>query len=187
MNKFIVFTAPSGSGKTTIVRHLLRAVPNLAFSVSACSRHQRPNETEGKDYYFLTPEVFKQKIDDNQFVEWEEVYADNLYGTLKSEVKRLFEEGKSIVFDIDVQGALNLKKQFGDQALTVFVQVPSMETLEQRLRNRKTETDEKIAIRIQKAQNELQFANQFDTILLNDDLNRTLKRAEWIVEEFLNR
>lgn len=185
MNKLIIFSAPSGAGKTTIVQHLLKVRNDLMFSVSACSRAKRTNEIDGKDYYFLTLQDFKQKIKEEAFVEWEEVYENNFYGTLKTEIQRIFELGKAVVFDVDVVGGLNLKKQFGDQALAIFVKPPSKEILYERLKARKTESAEKIAYRIAKAEKELEFENKFDLILLNDDLNKALKDAEKIVADFL--
>ncbi len=184
--KCIIFSAPSGAGKTTIVRHLLTQDFDLEFSISACSREKRGNEEDGKDYYFLSAEAFKQKIKDEDFVEWEEVYKDNFYGTLKSEIDRIWAQGKHVIFDVDVVGGLNLKRYFQDQALAIFVMPPSVEALESRLRYRDTETEEKIQTRMSKAKTELDFANQFDTIILNDQLDRALKIAEEKVSQFLN-
>lgn len=183
--KLIIFSAPSGAGKTTIVQHLLRVFPDLEFSISACSREIRRGETYGVDYYFLTIEEFKEKIANNEFVEWEEVYKDNFYGTLRSEIERIWRKGKHIIFDMDVIGGLNLKKQFGDQALAIFVMPPSVEHLENRLRQRETETPESIARRIGKAEKEIESANQFDKIILNDNLHHAFEAAENIVGEFL--
>ena len=154
MSKLIVFTAPSGAGKTTIVRHLINSIPNLAFSVSATTRYQRPNEVHGKDYYFLSPEDFRQKIKNDEFVEWEEVYQDQYYGTLKSEVHRLWDLDQHIIFDIDVQGALNVKKAYPEKTLTVFVKAPSLEALMNRLQNRNTETAAQLQKRMDKAKYE---------------------------------
>jgi guanylate kinase len=184
--KLIIFSAPSGAGKTTIVQHLLKVFPDLEFSVSACSRPMRRGEEIGKDYYFLTVEEFKEKIERGEFAEWEEVYKDNFYGTLKSEIERIRRKGNHIIFDMDVVGGLNLKKQFGDQALAVFVMPPSIEHLENRLKTRETETPESIARRIGKAEVELQTAQQFDKIILNDNLEHALAEAEKIVEAFIN-
>ncbi len=184
--KCIIFSAPSGAGKTTIVRHLLSQDFGLEFSISACSRERRSNEVDGKDYYFLSAEAFKQKIRDEDFVEWEEVYKDNYYGTLKSEIDRIWSQGKHVIFDVDVVGGLNLKQYFGDKALAIFVMPPSVEALESRLRYRDTETEEKIQTRMSKAKTELDFANKFDTIILNDQLDRALKIAEEKVTQFLN-
>lgn len=183
--KLIIFSAPSGAGKTTIVHHLLKEFPELEFSVSACSRPMRKNETQGVDYYFLSAEEFKQKIANGEFVEWEEVYKDNFYGTLKSEILRVWKKGKHILFDIDVKGGLNLKNQFGDESLAVFVMPPSIEHLKARLKSRETETPENIAKRINKAELELQAAPKFDKIILNDNLERAFAEAEKLVSEFI--
>ncbi|MES2556804.1 MAG: guanylate kinase [Bacteroidota bacterium] len=183
--KCIIFSAPSGAGKTTIVHHLLGADLGLAFSVSACSRDPRPNETDGKDYYFLGVEGFKKAIADGDFVEWEEVYANNFYGTLRSELERIWSAGKTVIFDVDVVGGLNIKRIVGDNALAVFVQPPTFDALEERLRGRSTESDEKIAIRLAKAKQELASASQFDVVLVNDQLERACAEAEEIVHQFL--
>ena len=185
--KCIIFSAPSGAGKTTIVHYLLGRDLGLEFSVSACSREPRKNETNGKDYYFLGVEGFQKKINEGAFVEWEEVYTNNYYGTLSSELERIWSHGKSVIFDVDVIGGLNLKKLFGEQALAIFVQPPSVEELERRLRGRSTETEEKINQRIGKAKNELTYADQFDEILINDDLDQACKKAELIVKAFLDQ
>ena len=185
--KLIIFSAPSGAGKTTIVHHLLNVFPQLEFSVSACSRPIRKGETQGVDYYFLSLEEFKNKISNNEFVEWEEVYKDNFYGTLKTEIERIWKKGKHIIFDMDVVGGLNLKKQFGDLALAIFVMPPSIEHLEARLRSRETETPESIARRIGKAENELQTAEMFDKIILNDKLESAFAEAEKAVAHFLSK
>ncbi|MBL7943244.1 MAG: guanylate kinase [Flavobacteriales bacterium] len=184
--KAIIFSAPSGSGKTTIVHHLL-GVPdlNLAFSVSATSRPKRGAEADGRDYFFITPEEFIDRARKGDFIEWEEVYKDQYYGTLKSEIDRLWSEGKNVIFDVDVVGGLNLKKYFGEQSLALFVQPPSIETLRFRLRNRSTETDEKIAMRIDKAQKEMAYAPKFDAVIVNDILEDALIQAESKVREFL--
>jgi len=188
MNKLIIFSAPSGSGKTTIVKHLLAIKPlNLAFSISATSRAPRGEEQHGKEYYFLSAETFKKRIADNDFLEWEEVYKDFYYGTLKEEVERLWSMGKNIVFDIDVAGGLRIKKQFPKQTLAIFIQPPSIAVLEERLRARNTESDEKIAIRLAKAEQELAAAHQFDVIIKNDGLQKALDETERIVTEFINR
>lgn len=183
--KCIIFSAPSGAGKTTIVHHLLKQNLGLEFSVSACSREPRRNETNGKDYYFLGLEGFKKKIKEGAFVEWEEVYTNNFYGTLKSEMERIWSEGKTVIFDVDVMGGLNLKKQFKDQAFAIFVQPPSYEELEKRLRGRSTESEEKINQRMDKAKKELAFDSDFDTILINDDLMEACKKAELLITDFL--
>lgn len=183
--KCVIFSAPSGAGKTTIVHHLLDQNIGLEFSVSACSREPRPNEINGKDYYFLGVEGFKQKIDEDAFVEWEEVYTDNFYGTLRSEVERIWKNGKAVIFDVDVIGGLNLKKIFGENALAVFVEPPSVDELEKRLRGRSTETEEKIAQRLAKAREEISYSEQFDVILINDDLEKACDQAEMLVKTFL--
>jgi guanylate kinase len=185
IGKIIIFSAPSGSGKTTIVKHLLNTNSNLGFSVSACTRPKRPHEVEGKDYYFLSSTEFKQKIENEEFIEWQEVYAGDFKGTLKSEIKRLWAIGKDILFDVDVKGGLNLKRQFGERALAVFVQAPSLEILEQRLRARNTETEETLQTRLAKVRYEITFASQFDVILLNENLDQTLLKAQTIVDDFL--
>lgn len=184
--KAIIFSAPSGAGKTTIVRHLLSTFSNLSFSVSATSRAKRDYEIDGKDYHFISVEAFKNKINENAFVEWEEVYPDHFYGTLKSEIEKIWNEGKHVIFDVDVIGGLNLKKYFGDKALAVFVQPPSLEALEERLRSRKSESEKKIQMRLAKAKNELQKASEFDFRLLNDNLEITKQNAEKAVKEFLD-
>ncbi len=184
--KLIIFSAPSGAGKTTIVHHLLKVFPDLEFSVSACSREMRKGEAYGVDYYFLSVDEFKDKIERGEFVEWEEVYKDNFYGTLRSEVERIWKKGKHVIFDVDVIGGINLKKQFGANALSVFVMPPSIEHLENRLKSRETETPESIARRMGKAEQELKTANQFDKIILNDKLEHAFEEAEGIVEDFLN-
>jgi guanylate kinase len=183
--KLIIFSAPSGSGKTTIVHHLLKKDLNLRFSVSACSREKRSNEVHGQDYFFISPDEFRKKIETNDFLEWEEVYHNQFYGTLKSEVEGMRELGHNVLFDIDVVGGLNLKKQFGDEALAVFVMPPSVKELENRLRKRNTDSEEKIAKRLDKAAHELDFAHQFDVVLLNDHLEKSLLEAEIVVGNFL--
>ena len=183
--KLIIFSAPSGAGKTTIVHHLLKQIPQLEFSVSACSRPMRKDETYGVDYYFISVDEFKNKIENEEFVEWEEVYKDNFYGTLKAEIERIWKKGHHIIFDMDVVGGLNLKKLFGDKALSIFVMPPSIQHLENRLKMRETETPESIARRIGKAEVELQTANQFDKIVLNDTLEHAFAEAEKVVVEFI--
>lgn len=183
--KCIIFSAPSGAGKTTIVRYLLEKLPQLAFSVSACSREPRGKEVNGKDYYFLGVEGFRQKIVDNAFVEWEEVYTNNFYGTLKSEIEKIWKQEKAVIFDVDVVGGLNLKKQFGDHALAVFVEPPSEEELEKRLRFRSTETEEKISMRMAKAKEELAFSKNFDVIIRNENLEQACEEAFSVVTRFL--
>lgn len=183
--KCVIFSAPSGAGKTTIVHALLNAGLGLEFSVSACSRDPRPNEVNGKDYHFLGIEGFKQKIAEGAFVEWEEVYTNNFYGTLKTEIERIWNNGNAVIFDVDVIGGLNLKKIFGDNALAVFVQPPSYEELEKRLRYRSTETEEKIQQRMNKARTELSSAPEFDVILVNDDLGKAIDKATKLVTDFI--
>jgi guanylate kinase len=183
--KLIIFSAPSGAGKTTIVRHLIEKNLNLEFSVSATSRGPRPRETHGKDYYFLSAEEFKKKIKNDEFLEWEEVYNGVYYGSLKSEVERIRNLGKNVIFDVDVVGGLNIKKFYGDEALAIFVQPPSVEELRNRLKKRSTETEEKIQMRIAKAEHELSFANQFDKLINNNDLMQACREAEKIIREFL--
>jgi len=183
--KLIIFSAPSGAGKTTIVRHLLEKNLNLEFSVSATSRAPRHNETHGKDYYFLSAEEFKKKITNDEFLEWEEVYNGNYYGTLKSEVDRIRDLGKNVIFDVDVVGGLNIKKFYDDEALAIFVQPPSVDELRTRLKNRSTETEEKIQMRIAKAEQELRVAGEFDVAITNNDLTQACKEAEELIREFL--
>jgi guanylate kinase len=184
--KLVIFSAPSGSGKTTIVRHLLKVFPDrLAFSISATSRPKRGVEENGKDYHYLSAEEFKKKVDEGGFLEWEEVYAGLFYGTLKSEVERIWTEGKTVIFDIDVEGGLNLKNQFGDKALAVFVMPPSIKILEERLKTRSTDNPESIARRVAKAEKELKTAELFDTFILNEKLEEALVKAEKVVGDFI--
>lgn len=186
-NKIIIFCAPSGSGKTTIVKHLIASNNRLAFSVSACTRMQRANEVNGKDYYFISMQEFKDKIANNEFIEYEEVYDGNYYGTLKSEISRLWEQNKVIIFDVDVIGGLNLKKHFGDAALAVFVKPPNIKVLEERLRFRSTETEENLQIRIKKAIKELSYEHKFERVLLNENLDKTFIEAEQLIHDFINK
>lgn len=183
--KCVIFSAPSGAGKTTIVRALLEQMDILEFSVSACSRQPRPNEKNGVDYYFLSTEEFRKKIDNDEFLEWEEVYKDHFYGTLKSEVERIWRDGKAVIFDIDVVGGINLKNKLGEQALAIFVAPPAIETLEERLRSRSTETEDKIRIRTEKARYEMTFAEKFDVILVNEFLEKSVAEAKEITERFI--
>ena len=186
--KLIIFSAPSGSGKTTLVRHLLAQEElNLAFSVSATSRAPRGDEQEGVHYYYKTAEEFKQHIKNEDFIEWEEVYRDHFYGTLKSEVERLWAQGKHVIFDIDVAGGLRIKKKFPERTLAVFVKPPSVDELKRRLKERSTEPEEKINMRIAKASVELATAPQFDLILRNDDLETAKKEAVALVRQFLDQ
>lgn len=183
--KLIIFSAPSGAGKTTLVHHLLSKKFGLEFSVSAATREQREGEVNEKDYYFLSVDEFKERIKKKEFVEWEEVYKDNFYGTLRSEVERIWAKGNHVIFDVDVEGGLNLKHAFGDKALAIFVMPPSVERLKERLQSRDTETPESIARRIAKAPKEVEKSVDFDKIILNDDLVEAKKRAEELVREFL--
>ena len=185
--KCIIFSAPSGAGKTTIVRALLDSNIGLEFSVSACSRDPRGNEIDGKDYHFLGVDGFKKHIEDEAFVEWEEVYTNNFYGTLKSEIEEIWSHGKTVIFDVDVIGGLNLKKVFQKNALAIFVQPPSYEELEKRLRHRSTETEDKILQRMSKAHKELSSAPEFDYILINDDLDKAILKAKELVQEFISK
>ena len=184
--KLIIVSAPSGSGKTTIVRELLKLNPKLEFSVSACSRPKREHEVHGKDYYFISEEEFRSKINKDSFVEWEEVYPGSFYGTLKSELHRIWGKGNHVVFDVDVIGGLNIKKQFGSQALSVFIMPPSIEELENRLRARKTETEESLKKRINKAEYEMTFSKDFDTIVINDVLEDAINKAEKLINNFIS-
>jgi len=184
--KLVIFSAPSGSGKTTLVHHLLDTNGNLGFSISACTRDKRGrSEENGKDYYFLTPADFKQKIHNHEFVEWEEVYPGAYYGTLKSEIERVWSEGKHVIFDVDVRGGLSIKAHYGDRALAVFVKVPSEEILEQRLRGRGTESEDSISRRLFKVKFEMSFQDEFDVILVNDDLETSFQKAQKLVDDFL--
>lgn len=186
--KAFIFSAPSGSGKTTIVKHLLQTNPNLGFSISACTRDKRGrNEENGKDYYFLSPEDFKQKIDNHEFIEWEEVYAGNFYGTLKTEIERIWAAGKHVIFDVDVKGGLNLKNYFKEKALAVFVKVPSLEELESRLHDRNTDTPASISQRLFKAKFEMKFENEFDVVLVNENLEESLQKAQKLVDDFVEQ
>jgi guanylate kinase len=183
--KLIIFSAPSGAGKTTIVKHLLSKYPDkLSFSISASTREPRSNEVDGKDYYFISKEAFLHKIAHKEFVEFEEVYSGTFYGTLRSEIDRIWASGKIVIFDIDVIGGLRLKKKFGKQALAIFVQPPSLDVLIHRLRSRGTDTEEKLMERIAKADKELKYSSEFDIILENDDLSDACIQAEKLVESF---
>ena len=186
--KLIAFSAPSGSGKTTIVRHLLNQEQfQLEFSISATSREARGKEKDGEDYYFISAKEFKNKIKLDEFLEWEEVYIDNFYGTLKTEVERIWAKGKHVIFDIDVAGGLRIKKKFPERTLAVFVKPPDINELIIRLKQRGEESSEKIAMRVAKAPTEMATAPQFDTIILNDDLTTALNDAENLVNDFLNK
>lgn len=186
--KLIVFSAPSGSGKTTIVRHLLGLNDlGLEFSVSATSRDPRGEEQDGKDYYFLGTEGFKEKIKADEFLEWEEVYRDNFYGTLKSEVQRIWDKGNTVLFDIDVAGGLRIKKKYPEETLAIFIKPPSIDELKIRLKKRKTESEDKINMRVSKASAELATAPLFDVIVENDDLEKAQKEAHQLISDFLKK
>lgn len=185
-NKVIIFSAPSGAGKSTVVNHILGLHPEIEFSISATSRAPRGQEQHGVEYYFFSSDEFRQMIAEDKFVEYEEVYAGSFYGTLKSEVERIWAKGHVIIFDIDVQGGVNLKRIFGDQAFSVFIQAPSVEVLRERLVGRGTDTAEAIEKRVAKAASEMEFAaGKFDHVLINDDLNKTFAEAERIIDDFL--
>lgn len=186
--KTVIVAAPSGSGKTTVVKHLLGIEDlNLVFSISACTRQPREGEVSGKDYYFMSITSFKDKIDDEDFVEWEEVYKNSFYGTLKSEVNRIWRLGKNILFDVDVMGGISLKQKFGDRALALFIMPPSLDVLRSRLKNRGLDSNTDIENRINKATLEIRYAGRFDETLVNDKLDETLKRAENLVRRFLEK
>lgn len=187
-NKVVIFSAPSGAGKSTIVNHLLGLHPELEFSISATSRSPRGQEQHGVEYYFYTADEFRQMISEDKFVEYEEVYPGSFYGTLRSEVERIWAKGNAIVFDIDVQGGVNLKRIFGEQAFSVFIQAPSVETLRQRLVGRGTDSEEAIEKRVAKAASEMEFAaGKFDYVLVNDDLQTALTEAEGIIDDFMKK
>jgi len=183
--KLVIISAPSGAGKTTIVNHLLGSGLNLSFSVSATTRPLRGNEKNGKDYFFLSVEEFKKKIENKEFVEWEEVYKDIFYGTLKSELDRIWANGKNVLFDVDVKGGISLKKIFGNKSIAIFIMPPSVEELENRLIKRATDTPEKIRIRVEKARQELELANKFDTVIVNDQLDKAKEDAVKLLTSFL--
>lgn len=183
--KAVIFSAPSGSGKSTIVSHILKLHPELKFSVSAASRAPRGDEKNGVAYWFISADEFRKRIADNDFVEYEEVYPGSFYGTLKSEVERIWDNGDAIIFDVDVKGGVNLKKYFGDRALSVFIQAPSVEVLRQRLVSRATDSPEAIERRVAKAAEEMTYADKFDRIIVNDDLQKAYADAEKLVDDFL--
>ena len=185
--KLVIISAPSGAGKTTIVKHLLESGLNLSFSVSATTRHKRGIETDGEDYFFLTVPEFKKKIENNEFVEWEEVYKDLFYGTLKSELERIWANGNHVLFDVDVKGGISLKNKFGTKAIAIFIMPPSVEELENRLVKRGTDTPEKIKIRIEKAAEELRLVDQFDKVIVNHHLDMAKEEALKIISSFLER
>ena len=185
-NKIIIITAPSGAGKTSITRHLLKTFPDqLAFSISAATREKRVYEKDGVDYYFMSVEEFKEKIQGNSFVEWEMVYEGKYYGTLKSEIRRIWKEGKTPLLDVDVQGALHVQQQHPEQSLSIFIDPPSVDELKKRLSSRGTETAESLSTRLNKATYELSFKEQFNKVIVNDELNKACKAAEDIVKAFL--
>ncbi|MFW5820496.1 MAG: guanylate kinase [Bacteroidota bacterium] len=183
--KLLIFSAPSGSGKTSIVKALQKKIPSLEFSISVTSRKPRKGEVNGKDYYFVSPEEFRKKIRNEEFIEWEEVYKDTFYGTLKSELQRIWDLGKHVIFDVDVIGGLNLKSKFPTLSLAVFVTVPDYSELEKRLRKRSTESEEAIQKRLARAKEEMSYADRFDAKLLNDDLEKSILEAERLVIEFI--
>ena len=185
--KVIIVSAPSGAGKTSIVKHVLQFLPELRFSTSATTRAKREGEINGKDYHFLSVDDFKKGIRHDAFLEWEEVYANQFYGTLKSEIQRIWDEGKVVIFDVDVKGGLNIKKYFGDKALAIFVEPPTVQELENRLRKRGTETEESLRKRVEKAEYELSFAPQFDKIILNDNLDDAREEMLQTIREFLDK
>lgn len=185
--KVIIVSAPSGAGKTSIVKHVLDFLPELRFSTSATTRAMREGEVNGRDYHFLTVDDFKRGIDREDFLEWEEVYHNQFYGTLKSEIRRIWDEGKVVIFDVDVKGGLNIKKYFGDNALAIFVEPPTVQELENRLRKRGTETEESLRKRVAKAEYELSFAPQFDKIILNDNLDDAREEMLHTIREFLGK
>ena len=186
MGKLIVISAPSGAGKTSIVHQLLKDIPELSFSVSASSRERRENELHGKDYYFLGVEGFQQKIKEDAFLEWEQVYENQYYGTLKSEIERIWSEGKTVIFDVDVVGGLNIKKQYPKKCLSIFIMPPSVEVLAERLIGRGSESDESVKKRLDKAEEEISKNKQFDTIILNDNFEIACEQTKEIITNFIN-
>jgi guanylate kinase len=185
--KLVIISAPSGAGKTTIVKHLLESGLNLSFSVSATTRPLRGTEKDGDDYFYLSVQEFKKKIENDEFVEWEEVYKDIFYGTLKSELERIWANGNFVLFDVDVKGGISLKNKFGINSIAIFIMPPSVKELENRLVKRATDTPEKIKIRVEKAHEELKLANQFDTVIVNHQLDKAKEEALNIVSSFLGR
>ena len=183
--KMIIFSAPSGAGKTTIVKHLLSKFPQFEFSISATSRSMRQGEKDGHDYFFLSADEFKRRIANNEFVEWQEVYTDNFYGTLKSELDRIWAKGNVVIFDVDVKGGVNLKRMFPDSSLSLFVMPPSVQELRNRLVGRGTDSDEAIERRISKAEEELAFASQFDVVVVNDNLEEAKTKADAVIASYL--
>jgi len=185
VNKLIVISAPSGAGKTSIVHYLLKNMSELSFSISACSRDKRENETNGVDYHFLGVEGFKKKIKEDAFLEWEEVYSNQYYGTLKTEVERIWKEDKTVIFDVDVMGGLNIKKQFPKECLSIFIMPPSIDVLRERLSGRSSESEEKIEIRLNKASEEISRNQEFDTVILNDDFEIACKETLKVISNFI--
>lgn len=185
--KVIIVSAPSGAGKTSIVKHVLGFLPELRFSTSATTRAKREGEVNGRDYHFLSVDDFKKGIKKDEFLEWEEVYANQFYGTLKSEIQRIWDEGKTVIFDVDVKGGLNIKKYYGDDALAIFVEPPTVQELENRLRKRGTETEESLRKRVEKAEYELSFAPQFDKVILNDNLDDARAEMLQTIRDFLDK
>ena len=186
MGKLIVISAPSGAGKTSIVHHLLKNMPELSFSVSACSREKRDNETHGKDYYFLGVEGFQDKIKEAAFLEWEQVYENQYYGTLKSEIERIWSEGKTVIFDVDVIGGLNIKKQYPKECLSLFIMPPSVDVLRERLSGRGSESEEKLEMRLAKAEQEISKNQEFDKVILNDDFGIACEETMAVITNFIN-
>ncbi len=185
--KAIIFSAPSGSGKTTIVSNLIEQLPTLKFSVSATTRIKRPNEVDAKDYYFLSVEQFKEKVSKEEFLEWEEVYENIYYGTLKEEVERIWSEDNTVIFDVDVQGGVKLKEKLGQQALSIFVRVPNLEVLEERLKSRSTENEDSLEMRIQKASKEMLEERKFDCVVINEVLENAVSDAFQLVRDFIEK
>ena len=184
--KLIIFSAPSGAGKSTIINHLLKKIPNLEFSISATSRKPRSNEKDGVDYYYLSPEEFRKRIENQEFIEYEEVYSDLYYGTLFSEIDRISARGNNIIFDVDVKGGLNIKKWFGERALSVFIAPPSVEELHKRLTGRGTESPEMVKLRMSRAEYELSFADEFDVKIINNSLEKAVDETENLIKLFLS-
>jgi guanylate kinase len=185
--KLVIISAPSGAGKTTLVKHLLESGLNLEFSVSATTRTIRKNESDGKDYYFISVDEFRRRIGNHDFVEWEEVYSDHFYGTLKKEIGRIWSNGNNVLFDVDVKGGINLKKNFGNESISIFIMPPSVEELEKRLVRRGTDKPEKIKMRIEKAREEIKLADKFDHIVVNDEVGKALAECKQLVLSFLEK
>ncbi|MFC1734368.1 guanylate kinase [candidate division KSB1 bacterium] len=186
LNKLIILSGPSGTGKSTLARHLLNIIPELEFSISACSRSKRNNEIDGKHYYFITVEQFREKINNNEFIEWEEVYDGQYYGTLKTEIERIGSQDHHVIFDVDINGALRIKELYAERALAIIIIPPSMEELKVRLLNRSTEDRASMTKRLEKSRNELDYAKQFDKIIVNDNLEKSKTEIEKFVRDFLN-